>query len=153
MYSITHSLNIILTLMIVIRLITHARRFRNTTGQSCGVYSAIATILVESCVLYTITILLCFIPIVAHSSVEDLFSTGCTAAQVCAGFTFSPSIKTLTTINRSSLHSSSFCEWQTGPHSYRVWQRRGAAARFITTANGDRGVAALLVFPLQAQWT
>lgn len=85
-YSITHSLNILLTLMIVLRVIIHARGFRNTTGKSCRVYNTIATILVESCVLYTVPLLLCFIPLAINSSAEYIFLAGCIAAQPIAPF-------------------------------------------------------------------
>ena len=60
-YSISLSLNIILTLMIVIRLIMHSRNIRNALGplaQVSGLYRTIVTMLIESCALYGISILL-----------------------------------------------------------------------------------------------
>ena len=56
-FSISLSLNVILTLMIVIRLAWHSRNIRNvlsaSTGAS-GTYKTIVTILVESLALYAI---------------------------------------------------------------------------------------------------
>ena len=51
-FAISATLNVILTLMIVIRLILHSRNVRNTIGPSAGaggLYKAIVTMLVESC--------------------------------------------------------------------------------------------------------
>ena len=59
-FSISIGLNIFLTLMIVVRLILHARNTRAAVGIGGigGLSKAIVTMLVESCALYTVTILL-----------------------------------------------------------------------------------------------
>ena len=58
--SISFSLNVLLTLMIVIRLILHARNSRAAAGigDISGFSKAIVTILVESCALYAVSTLL-----------------------------------------------------------------------------------------------
>src|SRR5882762_2691820 len=50
-YAISFSLNVILTLMIVIRLIMHSRNIRNAIGaptKASGLYRVIVTMLIES---------------------------------------------------------------------------------------------------------
>ena len=59
--SISVSLNVLLTLMIVIRLILHARKIRTATGSLAGIsglYNTVSTMLIESCTLFSITSLL-----------------------------------------------------------------------------------------------
>lgn len=59
--SISISLNILLTLMIVIRLILHSKNICATMGSPAGVstlYKTITTVLVESSALYAVTSLL-----------------------------------------------------------------------------------------------
>ena len=55
-FSISLSLNILLTLMIVVRLILHARGTRTVLGKTGlgGLYKAIVTVLAESCALYAV---------------------------------------------------------------------------------------------------
>lgn len=75
-YSISLSLNVILTLMIVGRLILHSKNFQNAMGPTAktgGLYKAIVTILIESCALYAITYLLFMAPWAAGSSVGNAF--------------------------------------------------------------------------------
>ena len=59
-YLISLSLNILLTLMIIVRLVLHRRRIQNAMGvtASSRLYTTIITILVESCALYATTFLL-----------------------------------------------------------------------------------------------
>ena len=59
-YSISLSLNTLLTLMIVIRLIVHARNTRSALGMAGigGLSKAIVTMLVESSALYAVSSLL-----------------------------------------------------------------------------------------------
>ena len=55
------SLNILLTLMIVIRLVLHGRNIRTATGSLAGIsglYNAASTMLIESCALLTVSSLL-----------------------------------------------------------------------------------------------
>ena len=59
--SISVSLNVLLTLMIVIRLILHGRNVRTATGSPAGIsglYKAIVTMLIESSAIYAVTSLL-----------------------------------------------------------------------------------------------
>ena len=59
-YSISFSLNAILTLIIIIRLVLHSRNVRNalgTTANAAGLHKAIITMLVESAALYAVAYL------------------------------------------------------------------------------------------------
>lgn len=76
-YSISPSLNVILTLTIVTRLALHSRNVRNAMGAMTGtssLYKAIITMLVESCALYAATYLLFIVPWAASSSVANAFA-------------------------------------------------------------------------------
>lgn len=60
-FAISISLNVLLTLMIVIRLVLHSRNIRAAMGPSSGIgelYKTIVTMLIESCALYALTSLL-----------------------------------------------------------------------------------------------
>ena len=59
-YSISLSLNVLLTLMIIIRFIVHARNTRTALGTTGigGLYKAVITMLVESCAIFTVSSLL-----------------------------------------------------------------------------------------------
>jgi hypothetical protein len=90
-FAISPSLNIILTLMIVTRLILHRRNIQSAMGASArttgGLYKAIVTILIESCSLYAISFILfigpwasnsffaanIFFPVVAETQVRPIF--------------------------------------------------------------------------------
>ena len=76
-YSISLSLNVLLTLMIVTRLILHSRNIRKAMGtrdRPVGSYlGTIVTILVESSALYAIAFLLYIGPWRADSSVQYIF--------------------------------------------------------------------------------
>ena len=84
-FTISVSLNILLTLMIVVRLILYNRSARAATGEteSGGMYKAIVTMLIESCALYAVNSLLfiglwgaqnyaesIFLPILAETQVR-----------------------------------------------------------------------------------
>ena len=59
--SISVSLNVILTLMIVVRLVLHGRNIRAATGSAVGVsglYKVVSTMLIESCALFAVSSLL-----------------------------------------------------------------------------------------------
>ena len=76
-FSISLSLNILLTLMIVTRLTLHRRNFRNVQGASQrvgGLYTAIVTILIESYALYAIAFLLYIVPWALGHPIVYLFS-------------------------------------------------------------------------------
>jgi len=56
--SISVSLNVLLTLMIVIRLVLHGRIIRNAAGSLAGIsglYKTISTMLIESCALFSVS--------------------------------------------------------------------------------------------------
>ena len=60
-FSTAVALNLLLTLMVVVRLFLHNRKVRSALGTqtaSSGLYNAIIVMLVESCSLYTVTFLL-----------------------------------------------------------------------------------------------
>jgi len=99
--SISVSLNVLLTLMIVIRLILHGRNIRTATGSLAGItgwYKMISTMLIESCALFAGSSLLVVgalaavvysstrysnIPIIG-SFVVDIFFPVLAVIQVCA---------------------------------------------------------------------
>jgi len=59
--SISVSLNVLLTLMIVIQLALHGRKIHTTTGSLAGIsglYKTVSIMLIESCALFTVTSLL-----------------------------------------------------------------------------------------------
>lgn len=74
-FSVSLSLNILLTLIIIARLLPH-NGVRSTMGASHGVgafYRSIVTILVESCALYAISLLLYLGPHIAKDSISNAF--------------------------------------------------------------------------------
>ena len=76
-FSISLSLNVILTLAIVVRLALHDKNVRATTGSPAGLsglYKSIATMFIESSALYTASSLLVTGPLAAKkSTVTDMF--------------------------------------------------------------------------------
>ena len=74
-FTISLSLNILLTLMIIARLVLHARDTRIALGMTGigGLCTAIVTMLVESCVLYAVSSLLVIGPWGANSSITNVF--------------------------------------------------------------------------------
>ena len=75
-FSISISLNILLTLMIVVRLVIHNRDIRSALGTPTGIsdlYKAIITMLIESSALYAVNSLLFIGPWGAGSHVADIF--------------------------------------------------------------------------------
>lgn len=51
-WVISLSLNVLLTLLIVVRLVIHSRSIRRAMGTSFGLYKSIISMLIESCALY-----------------------------------------------------------------------------------------------------
>lgn len=91
-YSICLLLNIILTLMIVVRIVRHSREIRDAVGplvRPNRLYETIVTILVESCALYAITFLLFAGPWCVGDGVQLVFSPILTQTQVRAASTTS----------------------------------------------------------------
>jgi hypothetical protein len=88
-YAISVSLNVLLTLMIVIRLVLHNRNIRSAMGTSHkpgGLYNAVVTMLIESCAIYAVTYLLYIGPWSTKNSAQLIFSPILTVAQVRAVF-------------------------------------------------------------------
>jgi len=86
-FSISISLNILLTLMIVTRLVLHNRVIRTVTGTPSGLtglYKAIITMLVESSALYAVSSLLFVGPRCAGNHAADIFLPILAETQVCA---------------------------------------------------------------------
>ena len=83
--SISASLNFLLTLMIVARLILYTRNIRNAMGISGigAMCNAISTMLVESCALYAVNSLLVIIPLAIQNYVMDIFFPILAETQVC----------------------------------------------------------------------
>jgi len=85
--AISVSLNVLLTLMIVIRLALHGRNIRAASGSPAGIgglYRAIATMLVESSALYAVNTLVLIGLWAADSGVGDTFLPIVAETQVCA---------------------------------------------------------------------
>ena len=96
-YAISFSLNVLLTLMIVARLVLHDRSFRKITGTQATagkVYKTVITILVESFALHAISFLLYMVPWAVGSSVTNIFYTTFTGIQVRTFFLLSHSPST-----------------------------------------------------------
>ena len=88
--SISVSLNVLLTLMIVIRLVLHSRNIRAATGSPAGisgVCNAIVTMLIESSALYAVNSLILIALWVADNDAAGAFIPILAETQVCA---FSP---------------------------------------------------------------
>ena len=90
-YSICLSLNVLLTLMIVVRLAVHIRNVRKATGSSGGLHTttaAVVAMLIESYALYAITLITYIVPLAIQSPVVSIFNGVLGAVQVCAILTF-----------------------------------------------------------------
>ena len=75
-FTISVSLNVLLTLMITIRLILYSRNIRGDMGARIGVsslYRTTVTMLIESSALYAVTSLLFIGLYAAHNYVSDIF--------------------------------------------------------------------------------
>jgi hypothetical protein len=85
-YSMSLSLDVLLTLMIVARIALHSRDIRSAIGSlakpSGRLYKTLVTILVESCALYTVSYLLFLGPWASSSPVCDAFFPMLAANQV-----------------------------------------------------------------------
>ena len=115
-------LNVLLTLMIIIRLALHTRNIRNALGASSGLgglYTALIIMLVESSALNAVGYLLFIISGSVHSFVWYIFSPILGEIQVRVDFhlfqrTGMLGHRLINEMDRSSLCSSSFYESQTG---------------------------------------
>ena len=90
-YVISVSLNILLTLMIVVRLILHKKNFRNALGtaqRSDGLYNTVVTMLIESCAISAITYVLYIVTWVTGNPTQLMFYPLLIVSQVRAVFFF-----------------------------------------------------------------
>ena len=90
-YAISISLNGLLTLMIVVRLILHRKNIRTAMGSAKGtggLYKAIITMMIESSALYTVNSLLFIGPWSDGSWLADIFLPILAETQVRLPFTF-----------------------------------------------------------------
>jgi len=116
-FSISISLNVLLTLMIVTRLVLHRRNIRRALGAHAGkngVYTAVMTILIESCALYAITSLLFIGPWSAGSWIADIFLPALAQTQAIAPF-----LIVLRVANRSALTSDTIVSGTVGSTHFR----------------------------------
>ena len=77
--------------MIVARLILHSRTIRRVMGgpdKTGGLYTAIVTILIESCALYAINFLVFIGCWAANNNASTIFFPILVGTQVCAACTF-----------------------------------------------------------------
>ena len=74
--SISVSLNVLLTLMIIIRLVLHDRNIRAVTGFRAGIsglYKTVSIMLIESCALFAVNSLVVVVALVlANASLDDI---------------------------------------------------------------------------------
>ena len=95
--SICLALNVLLTLMIVVRLLRHVRNVRAATGGSGGsgglrtTVSTVVTMIIESYALYAVALLMCIVPWVVNSWLYFVFSIATGEMQVRVVFTFTRS--------------------------------------------------------------
>ena len=85
--SILVSLNVLLTLMIVVRLILHTRSVRTVIKKSGigGLYKAIIVMLVESCALFAVSVILFIgLPWGSYRYAEKISKSVLSVTQVCA---------------------------------------------------------------------
>ena len=85
-FSISTSLNVLLTLMIVIRIILCARNTRTALGRSgiSRLFKAVVIMLIESCALYAVNSLLVIVPWGAENAIWNFFLPVLTETQVRA---------------------------------------------------------------------
>ena len=115
-FTISLSLNILLTLMILGRLVLYARDVKRAVGTTpglSGIYKAVVVVLVESSSLYALSFLLFIGPWGAKSQVSGIFLPILAETQVRASFFHIPSRTSISelgclteVVNRSSLQSS-----------------------------------------------
>lgn len=121
-YSISLALNVLLTLMIIMRLVLHNRNVQNAIGAPAATsrtYKAIITMLVESFAVYAIAFLVFIALHVTNTNGVTIFSAITSMVQVRIAFAFFlPTVVFqhcfLIMADRLLLRSSSFCESPTG---------------------------------------
>lgn len=89
-FSISVALNVILTLMIVVRLVLHSRDIRDAMGpqfRAHGLYNAVISMLIESSALYAVTFVLFIGGWATSSPTQFIFFPLLAQTQVRAAFT------------------------------------------------------------------
>ena len=84
-FAVSVSLNVLLTLMIVVRLVLHTRNIRAITGPQAGIirlYKTIAAMLIESSALYSVNSLLLIGLWAARSGASGIFLPAFSQTQV-----------------------------------------------------------------------
>ena len=110
------SLNVLLTLMIVMRIVWHRRNFQNAVGTSAGaggLYATVITMLAESCALYTVASLLYLALFATDSEICLVFTWAVGPSQVRTAFALTLVYRYIEScltmmVCRSSLPISSF---------------------------------------------
>jgi len=130
-YSISLSLNILLTLMIATRLILHRRNIRNAVGSAAnsGLYNTVVAILVESCALYAVASLLMIGTLGAESPVLVVFSAFIGPIQVIAPF-----LITLRVANQTAFTSDTVASVPGGTIRFKTQESTGVSG---TIADGN----------------
>jgi hypothetical protein len=83
-FSMSLALNILVTILIVIRLLLFRRRVNKLLGKSHGAqYASLAAMIVESAAMYSSFALLFLIPFALNSTVSQLFIQSLSPVQVC----------------------------------------------------------------------
>jgi hypothetical protein len=148
-YTISFSLNVLLTVMIVARLVLHRRNARNSAGshaRASGLYDAIIAMLIESSALYAVTFLSYIVPWSFKLGSEFIFFPILAGTQVCAIATYCRYAETLghclviVVTGRLSARFSSPYEWPTKEHQRTRPSYLGISGRSISRAKGKRSV-------------
>ena len=154
--SISVSLNILLTITIVIRLVLHSRNDRAVMGSQAGIgglYKTIATMLIESCALYAVTSLLLiglwanrsdasniFVPIHAETQVCTPRNYNLRLSNMVIGQVIAPLLIVQRVANRNALTSNTIVSG--GTSSFRVRSRHeptGGSYAFPGGSADDHG--------------
>jgi hypothetical protein len=140
--SISLSLNVMLTLMIVIRLVLHVRNTRAAMGVTGmgGMCNPIITMLIESCALYSVSLALVIGPWAADNFITDFFVFILPQTQVIA-----PLLIIQRVADKSALTSETVVSGRISEFRARtlVWSSGGGALRSGATTNSldRRGVS------------
>lgn len=116
-FSISISLNILLTLLIVVRLVLHSKNIRSAMGApagASGLYKAIITVLIESSALYAVNSILFVAPWSVKSHVADIFLPILAETQVIA-----PLLIIRRVADQSALTSNTIVSGNNRPFAFR----------------------------------
>ena len=154
-FTIGLSLNVLLTLMIVTRIILHQKNIRKAMGIPAtvnGLYAALVIVLVESCALYAVNFLLFigawgagngisnfFFPILTETQVRVVFSPPppyCDSATLltdqCGEQIIAPFLIVLRVANRSALTSDDIVSGNPVSIHFRSQERSTAGSDTLT---------------------